>query len=126
MKIVLYITAFMHVYMSTVWGRDAVAQSVERWTLNPDDSGSSPGERTISTKSYPPSTHCVDILGYQKLVHLIPCIYGMGCKRSLVLKIEVRVSVYLIIIIRRHIAINELMRRKTIFNLNLNLFLFKL
>jgi len=42
----------------------------------------------------------------------------MGCKRSLVLEMEVRVSVYLIIIIiiRLYIAINELMGRKTIFD----------
>jgi len=39
----------------------------------------------------------------------------MGCKISLVLEMEVRVSVYLIII-RLYIAINELMGRKTIFN----------
>jgi len=43
---------------------------------------------------------------------------GMGCKRSLVLEMEVRVSVYLIIIIiiRPDIAIDELMGRKAIFN----------
>jgi len=65
-----------------------------------------------------PSTQSVDILGYQRLFHLIPCLCGMGCKRSLVLEMEVRDSVYLIIIIiiRLYIAINELMRRKTIFN----------
>jgi len=42
----------------------------------------------------------------------------MGCKRSLVLEMEVRVSVYLIIIIiiRPDIAINDLMGRKAIFN----------
>jgi hypothetical protein len=42
----------------------------------------------------------------------------MGCKRSLVLEMEGRVSVYLmiIIIIRPDIAINELMGRKAIFN----------
>jgi len=69
-------------------------------------------------KSYPPSTQSVDILGYQRLVHLIPCLCGMGCKRSLVLEMEVRVSVYLIIIIIIHpdIAIDELMGRKAIFN----------
>jgi len=69
-------------------------------------------------KSYPPSTQSVDILGYQRLVHLIPCLCGMGCKRSLVLEMEVRVSVYLIIIIiiRPDIAIDELMGRKAIFS----------
>jgi len=39
----------------------------------------------------------------------------MGCKRSLVLEMEVRVSVYLIIIIRLYVAINELLGRKAIF-----------
>jgi len=60
----------------------------------------------------------VNILGYQRLVHLIPFLYGMGCKRFLVLEMEVRVSVYLIIIIitRLDIAIDELMGRKAIFN----------
>jgi len=43
----------------------------------------------------------------------------MGCKRSLVLEMEDRVSVYfiIIIIIRLYTAMNELMGRKTIFNL---------
>jgi len=60
-------------------------------------------------KSYPPSTQSVDILGYQRLVHLIPFLCGMGCKRSIVLEMEARVSVYLIIIIIIHpdIAIDE-------------------
>jgi len=42
----------------------------------------------------------------------------MGCKRSLVLEMEVRVSAYLIIIIiiRPDIAIDKLMGRKAIFN----------
>jgi len=42
-------------------------------------------------------------------------------KKNLVLELEVRVSAYLIliIIIRPNIAINELMGRKAIFNLNL-------
>jgi len=43
----------------------AVAQSVERGTRNTDDPGSSPGEHTISTKSYLPFTQSLDILGYQ-------------------------------------------------------------
>ena len=43
----------------------------------------------------------------------------MGCKRTLVIEMEVRVSVYLIItIICLYIAINKLMGRKPIFNLN--------
>jgi len=37
----------------------------------------------------------VDILGYQRLVNRIPCLCGMGCKRLLILEMEVRVSVYL-------------------------------
>ena len=67
----------------------------------------------------------VGTLEYQRLVHLIPylcaMITRMGCKRSLVLEIEVLVSVYLIIIIiiPLSIAINELMGCKTVFNLNL-------
>jgi len=74
-------------------------------------------------KLYAPSTQSVDILGYQRFVHLIPCLCGMGCKRSLVLEMEVRVSVYLIIIIIicPDIAINELMGRKAIFNQPTNL-----
>jgi len=42
----------------------------------------------------------------------------MGSKRTLVLEMEVRVSVYLtvIIIIRLYIATNKLMERKTIFD----------
>jgi len=48
----------------------------------------------------------------------IPCLFGIGCKRSLVLEMEVRVSVYriIIIIICPDIAIDELMGRKAIFN----------
>jgi len=42
----------------------------------------------------------------------------MGCKRTPVFEMKVRVSVYLIIIIiiRLYIAINDLMGRKTMFN----------
>ena len=98
----------------------AVARSVERWTFNSDDLGSSSSKRTISTKSYPPSTQSVNIVGYQRLVHLIPCLCGMGCNRSIVLEMEVWVSVYfiiiIIIIIHFCIPINDLMGRKLIFN----------
>jgi len=57
----------------------------------------------------PPS---VDILGNQRPVYLRPCLCCVGCKRPLVLEMEVRVSVYLIIIVIIHlyIAINELQR----------------
>ena len=67
-------------------------------------------------KNYQPSNQSVDVLGYQRLVYFMPCLY-MGCKRSLVLEMEFRVSVYLIIIIIIHLyiaVINELMGRKTI------------
>jgi len=40
----------------------------------------------------------------------------MGCKIALVFEMEGKVSVYLIIIIRLYVAINELMGRKTILN----------
>ena len=92
--------------------------ALERWTRNSDAPGSSPGKRTISTKSYLPSTQSVNILGYQRFLHLISYLCGMGCKRSLVLEMEVRISVYLIIIsiIRFYIAINEWLGRKPIFN----------
>ena len=41
---------------------------------------------------------CLDILGNQRCVHLEPCLCGVGCKRTLVLEMEDRVSVYLFII----------------------------
>jgi len=40
----------------------------------------------------------------------------MGCKRTLLLEMEVSVYLIIIIIILLYIAINELMGRKTIFN----------
>ena len=48
----------------------------------------------------------------KRRVHLIPCLYGLGCKRPLVLEMEDMVSVYPIIIsiTRLYIAINELQR----------------
>jgi len=72
-------------------------------------------QRPISTKAtrMPPN---VDILGNQRRAHLIPCLCGLGWKRTPALEMEVRVFVYLIIIIRHYVAINELMGRKTIFN----------
>ena len=65
----------------------------------------------------------VDILGNQSRVRLIPCLCGLGCKRTHVSEMEVRVSIYLIIIIiiRLHIAINVLMGPKTIFNQQINI-----
>ena len=84
--------------------------------------GSSPGDNVPFVQVVPAFHPVVDILGNQRRVHLLPCLCGMGCKRSLevVLGMGVRVSVYLIIIIiRLYIAINELMRHKTVFNLNL-------
>jgi len=76
-----------------------------------------PANALFRQKNYTPSTQPVGILGYKRLVHLIPCLCGMGCKRSLVLEMGVRVSVSLIIIIiiRPDIAINELMGRTAIF-----------
>ena len=90
----------------------AVAQSVEPWTRNLEDSGSNPSEHTISTKAIPTFHPVCGHTGSYKIgqwayPYLIPCLCGVGCKRSLVLEMEVRVSVYLIIIniIRPDIAI---------------------
>ena len=53
----------------------------------------------------------LDIPGNQRRIHLIPYLYGIWCKRNLVLELEIRVSVYRIIItIRLYKAINQLHR----------------
>ena len=64
---------------------------------------------------FPPSVH---ILIYQRPIHLIPCLCGVGCKKSLVLEMEDRVSVCLVIviIIRLYIAIDELQGMYNQFN----------
>jgi len=77
--------------------------------------GSRPCENILFVQMLTAFQPVMDILGNQRRVHLIPCLCGMGCKRSLVLEMEVRVSIYLIIT-RLYIAINELMGRKTIFS----------
>jgi hypothetical protein len=40
----------------------------------------------------------MDILGYQRRVHFIPCLCGKGCKRTIIREMDVRVYVCLIII----------------------------
>ena len=101
-------------FIRGVW-KGSVGRSLDS---DADDPGSNPTERIISTKSYPPSTQSVDILGNQRHVHLIPRICGRGSKRSPVLEMKVTVYVYIIIIIiiRIYMAINQLMRRKTMLN----------
>ena len=64
--------------------------------------------RTNSTR-LPPSA---DILGNESSVHPISCLCGMGCKRTIILEMEDRITVYLIIYIyiRLYIAKNKLHR----------------
>ena len=64
----------------------------------------------------------VNILGYQRRVHLIPYLCGMGCKRALVFEMEDMISVCLIIIItnRIYIALNELQRDVNQFSQSIN------
>ena len=73
----LRMTTNCFLYILTSYQGNTVAQSVECWTRNSDDPVSSPGDRTISTKRYPPSITSKDIiLGYRRLVHLILCLCG--------------------------------------------------
>ena len=73
------------------YSQNAVDSALDTHADNP---GSNPDENALFVQTLraliPPS---VDILGYQRRVHIITCLCGIGCKRILVLEMEDRVSV---------------------------------
>jgi len=47
--------------------------------------GNSAWNQRIYTTGIPPS---VDVLGNQRRIYLIPCLCGVGCRRTILLKME--------------------------------------
>jgi len=85
----------------------AIPQLVARWTLTPTTRIQVLLKTSYLHKCYPSSTQR-GLMGNQKRVHPILYLCGIGCKRTLVIELDDKVSVYLIIIviIRLYIVIN--------------------
>ena len=90
-----------------VWSGSSVGSGLDSYVAHPGFESRRKHHIGTNATRLPPSLY---ILENQRHIDLISCLCSMGCKRSLVLEVEERVSVYLIniIIIRLCIAINEL------------------